>query len=103
MDITRTIRTLCFFAFAWLNTESHAFDTVTVTVSVDSARVPSGCWDAWCGKPDQYVAFYGAGNSRSPICKSASVVDRAYVNAPTPADWTCTGTVARPDKLYIGL
>jgi hypothetical protein len=103
MDINKTIRTLCFFAVAWLSAPSHAFNTITVTVSVNSAQVPSGCWDAWCAKPDQYVAFYGAGNAAMPFCKSASVVDRAYVNAPAPADWSCTATVVRPDKLYIGL
>jgi hypothetical protein len=90
---------------ALLTGGARAFDTMTVSVSVDSANAFNACWDPWCGKPDLFVVFYGTGTSaQSPVCKSATVIDRMNVGNPAPADWSCNHfVVKRPGKVYIGL
>lgn len=83
---------------------AHAFNTITVRVTVTSASTLSACWDSWCNKPDLFVVFYGTGTgAQAPACKSLSVVDRVNVGNPAPADWRCDFIVNRPGRLYIGL
>jgi hypothetical protein len=89
---------------AVLSPPAHAFNTITVDVTVNSASVFHGCWDDFCGRPDLFVTFYGTGTgSQSPACKSAAVPDHNIVGNPPPSDWTCHFNVSRPGTLYIGL
>ncbi len=82
----------------------HAFNTITVRVTVNSAETFGACWDSFCNKPDLFVVFYGqSATAQAPLCKSNTVVDRVSVGSPSPNDWFCGFVVQRPGKIFIGL
>lgn len=105
MNKNSKIQALCLLGLAALfSNASHAFNTIAVRVTINSSSTVSGAWDDWWNKPDQFVVFYGEGNSaQAPACRSNSVIDLMFIGPPAPADWRCAFSVNRPGKLYIAL
>jgi hypothetical protein len=103
--IWKTTRALCAIALALLfSNASHAFNTIDVHVRINSSSTFSGAWDEWWGKPDQFVAIYGEGDSaQAPACQSTTVINLMFVGPPAPADWRCDFNPQRPGRLYIAL
>lgn len=79
------------------------FSEVKVYFRVLSARMERGCVDAFCTKPDFFMAVGTGSGAQAPVFVTPVVPDIMYVD-PAPPTWSGGPfTVARPARLTIDL